>query len=179
MAEPVLGRERFDVVCLLDQVEPDVRRLLHRFRIPAEDAQDLVQDSVVSLLVRRDEISSPLPWFLATLKNRCLQYWRRRRRSLLRAMDVGLLEEIAPHRAPEQERSDLRRDLGGALEGLTPRCRQILRLRYGYDYTGPEIADRLGARESAVRQATLRCLSALSRNLIARDSPTEAVACSR
>jgi RNA polymerase sigma factor (sigma-70 family) len=177
--EPFLGRDRFDVACLLEQLEPDVRRLLWRFHVPAEDAEDLLQDAVVSFLLRREEISTPEPWFLATLKNRCLQYWRRRRRSLLRAIDAGLLEEIGPTAAPEQERADLRRDLDGALGGLTPRCRKILKLRYGYEYTGPEIASQIGAREDTVRQATLRCLSALSRNLTARSSSPEGTACSR
>ena len=156
-----------------------MRRTLWRFRIPAEEAEDIVQDCVVSFLLKRDEISTPEPWFLVTLKNRCLQHWRRRRRSLLRAIDAGLLEEIAPSTPPDQERSDLRRDLGGALENLTARCRRILKLRYGYDYTGPEIASRIGAREDSVRQATLRCLSALSRNLTARDAGREVRACTR
>jgi RNA polymerase sigma factor (sigma-70 family) len=172
LQEPFLGRDRHDVAYLLEQLEPEVRRTLRSFRIPAEDAEDILQDSVVSFLLRSAEISAPGPWFLTTLRNRCLQFWRRRRRSLLKAIDAGLLAEIAPGAAPDQERSDLRHDLGCALGDLTPRCRKILKLRYGFDYTGPEIASRLGSREDAVRQATLRCLSALSRRLTSlHDSP--------
>jgi RNA polymerase sigma factor (sigma-70 family) len=179
LQEPFLGRDRDDVAAVLERVEPDVRRIVWRFRVPAEDAQDLIQDCVVSLLLRRHEVASPEPWFLATVKNRCLQYWRRRRRSLLRAIDAGLLEEIGPTTGPEQERCDLRRDLGGALEGLTPRCRRILKLRYGFDFTGPEVASRIGARQDAVRQATLRCLSALSKRLTRPAVGQEAPTCSR
>jgi RNA polymerase sigma factor (sigma-70 family) len=151
----------------LAEAEPELRALLWRFRVPPDDAQDLLQDTILAFLLRRERVLSPTPWLLTTLKNRCLQYWRKRRRSLLVAVDSALLDDLGPSRAPEQERSDLRRDLSGALDRLTPRCRQILRLRYGFEYTGPEIADRLGAKAPAIRQATLRCLSALSRRLTA------------
>ena len=46
------------------------------------------------------------------------------------------------------------------------RCRSILRLRYGLDCAGDEIAQRLGYKANTVRQATLRCLSALSHRLL-------------
>lgn len=67
---------------------------------------------------------------------------------------------------PHSQR-DLRRDLRGALAGLPARCRTLLGLRYGLDRTSPEIAERLGARAASVRKATRRCLSALSRSLVA------------
>jgi len=169
LGESLRGAPSDDLGDLLEEIEPEFRALVRRFRIPEADADDLVQEALLTFLVKRASVVSPRPWLIAVLRNRCLLYWRRRRRGLIQAVDAALLEELGPGVAPAQQRSDLRHDLGSALAELTPRCRRILRLRYGLDYTGPEIASKLESRVDTIRQATLRCLSALSRCLTARE----------
>jgi DNA-directed RNA polymerase specialized sigma24 family protein len=60
--------------------EPEMSRP-DALRIPAQDAEDLLQDAVLVFWAKRDSIASPAPWLLATLRNRCLFYRRKRRRS--------------------------------------------------------------------------------------------------
>lgn len=166
MRQPSAGSGPDDLTALLERLDPELRRTLLRFRIPAQDAEDLLQDVLLSYLAKRDTVASPAPWLLGTLRNVCLLYWRRRRRALVQAIDAGLLDEMAGADSLRQEQRDLARDLSGAVAKLPARCRSILRLRYGLEYCGPEIAERLGYRADTVRQATLRCLTALSRQLL-------------
>lgn len=178
MRQPVAGVRPEDLTGTLEQLEPEIRQILVRFQIPAQDAEDLLQDVALIFLTKQATITwgSAAPWLLATLRNRCLKYWRQRRRTLIQAIDTGLLEEVAGSSAPEQERGDLLRDLTGAVSHLPGRCRSVLRLRYGLDCEGPEIAQHLGYRQDTVRQVTLRCLSALSRRLLSTGFGHEAYA---
>ena len=160
------GTDPDPLTTTLERLEPEFRETLVGFHVPAQDAEDPLQDVLLVYLVKRDEIASPRPWLLATLRNRCLKYWRSRRRRLIEAVDESLLEELAGGARGGQETRDLRRDLSSALSHLPDRCRSILRLRYGLECGGDEIAERLGYKSNTVRQATLRCLSALSSRLL-------------
>ncbi len=175
MRQSVAGRQPDDLTTVLEHLEPELRRVLLRFRIPAQDAEDLIQDTLLVFLTKRASIESPAPWLLATLRNRCLVYWRSRRRRLIEAIDAGLLEVVAGGQQGNQDRRDLARDLSGAVSQLPNRCRSILRLRYGLECGAPEIAERLGYRPDTIRQATLRCLSALSKQLLSTGYAKEAV----
>jgi len=163
---PPFDRRRQTVAALPDLLEslrPDLRAIRCRYRIPDEESDDLLQDTALALIARRDPVREPRRWLLATFRNRCRMYWRSRRRSFLRAIDTGLLEELAGGEAPEQERRSLRLSLTRALSTLPERCRSILGLRYAANCTHREIASRLGIpKQATVRQAALRCLSALS-----------------
>jgi len=161
--QAVSGRGPDDLSTTLERLEPEFRALLTRFRIPAQEAEDILQDTILALLTHRASVTFPRTWLIATFRNRCLLYWRNRRREMLRLFDAGLLEEMSECVAPEQDGADLRRDLNCALDRLPRRCRRLLGLRYGLDCRAPEVAARLGYKADTVRQATLRCLSALTR----------------
>jgi RNA polymerase sigma factor (sigma-70 family) len=163
------GPQDDELPALLESLESEVRRVLVRFRVPSQDAEDLLQDTLLVFLTKRPSITAPGAWILAALRHRCLVYWRSRRRRLLEAIDGSLLEEMAGPGPDDHGRSDLARDLSGALSHLPDRCRSVLRLRYGLECDSREIATRLGYQASTVRQVTLRCLSALSRQLLASD----------
>lgn len=156
-----------ELPALLEDLRPDFRAIRARYRIPEAEGDDLLQDTALAVVTRRQALREPRRWILATYRNRCRLYWRARRRNLLRAVDTGLLEELAGGGAADQERRTLRRSLSQALASVPARCRSILGLRYGLDCTHREVAATLGIRkESTVRQATLRCLSALSAVLL-------------
>lgn len=163
------GPQDDELAALLENLEPEVRKVLVRFRVPSQDAEDLLQDTLLVFLTKRASIVSPGAWILSALRNRCLVYWRTRRRRLLEVIDESLLEEVAGPAPDAYSRSDLARDLSGALSHLPDRCRSVLRLRYGLECDSGEIASRLGYRAGTVRQVTLRCLSALSRRLLSTD----------
>ena len=152
---------------LLEEIQPRLRAVLASFRIPFADAEDLLQQTVLTFLIKREEIQNPSRWLVGTLRNRCLMYWRTHRRRLYESVDAAILESIAEPERPEQERLDLSRDLNAVLRKLSPRCRSVLRLRYGLGCDPAETAERLGYRSSGIYKIMERCLASLTRRLIA------------
>jgi RNA polymerase sigma factor (sigma-70 family) len=152
---------------LLAKLEPRVNRLFVRFGVPTQDAEDLLQEALLGLVSSPEQIHNPEQWLMGTLRNRCLLYWRRRRRALYQAMDTALLEASAKPCPGDQERSDVRRDLEILVSRLPERCRSIFHLRYRVGCENSEMAQQLGYRAASLRMITLRCLSALTRHLVA------------
>lgn len=151
---------------LLQGLEPRFRAVLARFRIPEQDVEDLVQQALLTYVRKRHTVRNPEAWLVGTLRNRCLKYWRARRRSLYTAVDSAILESMAGEGAPGQERADIRHDLECAMRALRPRCRSILGLRYGLGCEPRETARRLGYKESSIYKLMERCLAALSSRLL-------------
>lgn len=147
---------------VLAALEAPLARTLSRFRIPAQDAEDLLQETLLLYVTKQAEVLDPCAWISTTLRNRCVIYWRRRRRSLVETFDDVVLESLGAREAAHPARCQLTRDLSQAISRLPERCRNVLRLRYALDCDGPEIAERLGYQDSSIRQVTHRCLSALS-----------------
>jgi RNA polymerase sigma factor (sigma-70 family) len=151
---------------LLHELEPELRRTFVRFRIPEQDCEDLLQDCLLAFVRKQQDLHAPGIWLSKALSNRCLNYWRSRRRAFLEAVDATALEEIAGSCDPDDERVGLARDLTCAISGLPRHCRSILRHRYGLDKDSPEVAQSLGYSPTSIRQVTHRCLSALTRRLL-------------
>ena len=92
MRQPTTGGAAESVPELLDRIEPEIRQVLVRLRIPAQDAEDLIQETLLAFVAKRAAIANPVPWLLATLRNQCLLYWRRRRRRF--AFDRPRIEQV-------------------------------------------------------------------------------------
>lgn len=152
---------------LLRRIRPRLLRVLARFRIPPQDAEDLLQETFVILVTKWDTIRNREAWLLVTLNNRCIMYWRRQRSRLCDAVDAAILELIAEPESPGQEDASLRVDLDHLLSRISERCRTLLRLRYGLGHTSAETADQTGYCASSVRKITRRCLVELGRHLTA------------
>lgn len=153
------------IVEFLDRLRPRIQYILHRYRIPSVEAEDLVQQALLAMLYKTDHIRNPEAWLLGTVKNKCRLYWRSEGRRLCDAVDLALLEWLSEAEPPSQERADLRQDLAGLIRQLPDRCRNVLRLRFGLGYESDEVASALGYRPSSVRKVTNRCLAALARSL--------------
>lgn len=151
---------------LLQKVQPTLKQILGRYQIPPEDAEDVLQDTLLTLLYKWDTVIKPEAWLIGTLRRRCIMYWRSRRSRLYEAVDEAILELVADAERPAQDQAVLRRDLERTLVRLRPRCRAILRLRYGLGLKPNEIAEQLGYRQSSVRKVANRCLAALVRQLV-------------
>lgn len=151
---------------LLERVQPRLKRILCRYRIPAQDAEDILQETFLILVSKWGSIRSPEAWLLATMANRCIIYWRRCRSRLWDLVDTTVLELLAENEAPAQDGADLRADLETLLANLPDRCRSLLRLRYGLGCSAAETAERTGYCKSSVRKVTRRCLSALTAQLL-------------
>ena len=151
----------------LRRMEPRLKRLLGTYHIPPEDAEDLLQDTLVALLYQWERVRDPECWLIGTLRRHCLMYWRNNRRRIYSAVDSSVLEWLSEPVAPSQERSDMLCDLESLLDRLPSRCRSLLRLRFRLGFEPPEIARTLGYRTSSIGKITHRCLAALSRELFA------------
>lgn len=167
------AREECSLEELLRGLEPRFRMVFARFRIPVQDSEDLLQQALLTYVRKRGTVRDPERWLLGTLRNRCLKYWRARRRCLYSAVDKAMLESVATSGRSPQEQADLRHDLNTALGRLRPRCRTILELRYGLGCAPQETAQRLGYKKSSIYKLVERCLAALSSQLL-RVPPTRA-----
>jgi len=168
------SREPDELPALLERVSPDLARVLYRFRIPAQDSDDLLQELVVQFLENRRRVESPEAWLVGTFKFRCALYWRRRRRNLVEAIDGAILDELAGGSPARQEHDDLSRDLSRAIDELSERCRSFIRLRYGLGYENPEVAERLGYSKTGIRKISSRCLDALTDEILSIEPAMEA-----
>ncbi len=162
LSETVLPFEEF-----LRTVEPKLKRLLSQYRIPSEDAEDVLQQSLLALLYQWERVRDPESWLFGTVKRHCFMYWRMRRRRIYSAVDSTILEWLSEPLAPSQERADLLNDLENLIDRLPTRCRSLLRLRFRLGYEPLEVARKLGYRASSIGKITTRCLAALSRELLA------------
>ncbi|MEM7050666.1 MAG: sigma-70 family RNA polymerase sigma factor [Acidobacteriota bacterium] len=151
---------------LLTRSRSKLSRILYRYRIPAQDAEDLLQETFLILVSQWESIRNPDAWLAITLRNRCVIYWRRHKIRLYDMVDDAILEFLSDGEAPEQEKAELRVDLDGLLERLPERCQRVLRLRYGLGCSAAEVGKRLGYQPSSVPKVTHRCLSQLADQLV-------------
>lgn len=150
----------------LERLRPKLCRILSQFRVPPSDSDDLVQQALLALVYGWDSIREPEAWLVGTLRNKCLLYWRQRRRCLYEAVDTVLLEWIADADRPDQDRIEVAYDLDVLLAKLPERSRRLLELRYREGYTPAEIAEKLGYSPKSISKITQRSLALLSRELL-------------
>lgn len=145
------------------RVRHRLETVLAHFRIPPQDAEDLVQDAVIGLLRKRDQVRDPELWLLGAVRKECLMYWRTHRRRLEQALDdvAFFLED-----EPAQERRMLTDDLNRAIQTLRPRCQSLLKLRYRLGFATHEVAASLGCTLSSIDNITRRCLATLSQRML-------------
>jgi len=154
-----------EVVELLKRLQEALGVIVRKYRIPAEDAQDVVQEAILAYLERREQITQPERWLLATVRLMCCRYWRSRRRQLLWAIDEALLAEVPDPAGMPQDHLGLTQDLERVLRRSSERCQKLLRLRYGLDLKFRGVGAALGLEPETAKRGTLRCLSALGHSL--------------
>jgi RNA polymerase sigma factor (sigma-70 family) len=150
---------------LVQRFNSRARAITGFHRIPAQDADDLLQQTYLTFLVRRDEVRNPEAWLAGTLNQRCLMFWRSRRRSWLSTAPDEFLEAKARVDSPRQDQLMLRRDLSKAVSRLPSRWRALINLKYGLGLDSRETARRLGYRYSGIYTITKRCLAALAEEM--------------
>ncbi|HRC87527.1 MAG TPA: sigma-70 family RNA polymerase sigma factor [Thermoanaerobaculia bacterium] len=163
---PTSAREDRNFDQFLREVQPKLAQILARYRIPAQDAEDVLQETLLTYVHKYDEVRNPEAWLVVTLRNRCLIYWRRKRKQFYQAVDTAILELLSEPEAPSQQRAELHYDLERLIAHLPDRCQSLLKLRYGLGCSSIEVADRMGYRQSSIRKVTSRCLHALTKELL-------------
>ncbi len=145
---------RFELFYAEHRVE--VMRLLRR-RLGRERAEDAFQETFLRALqaYRRLEHGEHLrAWVLTIARNVAIDTLRRARPAD-RELEEAAAEDIRP--AYEQ--------LAALTDGLPPKERAAVVLRYGYDLPYDQIADALGSSEDAARQAASTGVRRLRRRI--------------
>ena len=127
-------------------------------RVPAQEAEDLVQDVFVKALAKLHTLTKPeaIGAWLATLaRNRAADFYRSRKRH------ATLPDEI---RAPLRHDMDAREVLA-AIRALPESYCETLIMRLVQGMTGPEIADRTGLTPGSVRVNLHRGMKMLRKRL--------------
>jgi RNA polymerase sigma-70 factor (ECF subfamily) len=134
----------------------------NRLRGAPEDAEDLVQETLVALHTRRDSYDQNYPllaWLYAIARYRLIDHLRRakhRRHDTLDGFDPGEAD-------PEYEASDARRDVATLLERLPEKQRTAIRMVKLEEKSVREAAELTGLSESDVKISIHRGLKALTR----------------
>jgi len=162
---------------LLDGLIPELTPLLWQVAraagLGAEDAEDVVQSSWVSLLSHLDTIREPgaiTAWLVTTTRREAWRVAAARRKT--RLADTEQLADIPDPRPSPEDTALLdaeQRALWGALRTLSPRCQELLRIvafvpRPDYD----AVAVQLRMKRGSIGPNRRRCLDKLGQAL--RDS---------
>jgi RNA polymerase sigma-70 factor (ECF subfamily) len=122
-------------------------------------AEDVFQEVALLALHKREEIGDVqhfLGWMRLTSRHRALKSLRRRRHHLL--LDEALLDRLEEHWAEYDAPAgtDLVDALRHCLERLSPKARDLVRLRYGEGVSGRMLAEAVGQSLNTVYVALSR-----------------------
>lgn len=125
-----------------------------------DESKDIVQDCFTSLIKNNPDISSPRTYLYSSVRNRCIDLLRSRKRERTAPMDD--LSQISDEEA--QRRSEIEVQLWEAIDALPPKRRELLLLhkRDGLKYS--DIARLKGLSENTVRNQIFRAIESLRRN---------------
>jgi RNA polymerase sigma factor (sigma-70 family) len=135
----------------------------NRLRGAPEDAEDLVQETLIALHTRRDSYDPAYPltaWLFAIARYRLIDHLRRlRRRGVHASIDDMELGETDPDYAA----SDARRDVAVLLDMLPPKQRTAIRLVKLEERSVKEAAAETGYSESDIKISIHRGMKTLMR----------------
>lgn len=128
-----------------------------KFRVPDTDAEALAHDVLISYLRRSSTVMELRRWLIGAICYASRHYWR------LNGRTVPVEDEVEAERAdPASLRivDSLTDQLAAreALECLTPRCQEVLHMRYFEGCTVAEVASRLGIKPKSAQKLITKCL---------------------
>lgn len=147
---------------LLEELAPILRRTASRAIHSAADAEDVVQDTLLAMHLRRhtwDESRPLLPWVRAIARNKLIDHARRSRQHAHRSIDAvaDTLAAVCPRRTTDYLDADR------ILADLKGRKREIVVSISIEGASARQVAERFGMSEGAVRVAYHRGLRAMNR----------------
>lgn len=140
------------------------RRVLARASMSGEDTEDVVQETLLALHLKRhtwDESQPLLPWVKAIARNKMVDTLRRRGGSVHVAID-DLGDSLADDRAQD---AALSVEISSAVTHLKQREREIVVAMSLEGASARDLALRFGMSEGAVRVALHRALKTLAKAL--------------
>lgn len=141
------------------------RRGLQRAGMPADDAEDVVQETLLAIHLKRQtwRPDEPVgPWIRAIARNKLIDALRRRGRRG-REVDIDDLSDVLA--APAERDDSLTRDVVRHLDALSSGQRQVVQAIAVEGVSIRDTAARLLMSEGAVRVALHRGLASLAAKL--------------
>jgi RNA polymerase sigma-70 factor (ECF subfamily) len=138
-----------------------VRRGFAGVGVARDDVEDVVQDTLLAIHLKRHtwDAAMPLgPWVLAIARNKMIDDLRRRGRRPEVPIDLTQFDI----EGDDQQASIDAQDVTRILNGLSDRNRDIVQSISIDGHSARDVADRLGMTEVAVRVALHRSLKALA-----------------
>jgi len=138
-----------------------VRRGFAGVGVPRDDVEDVVQDALLAIHLKRhtwDPAMTLGPWVLAIARNKMIDDLRRRGRRPEVPIDLQQFDI----EGEDQQASIDAHDVGRILNGLSERNRDIVRAISIDGHSARDVAERLGMTEVAVRVALHRSLKTLA-----------------
>lgn len=163
------AEEPLEVV--LARLRPRLSRVLGLFRIPCQDAEDVLQDALFVALEKWDTVRQKDLWLLGTVRYKCILYWKRQRARREEAMEAPVLESLAEPQPPPQDRLELLQQIEIMTGFLEDHHREALWLRYAMGLKTAEVAERMGYCPASMRKLLGRSLARLQRRLDPAPSP--------
>ena len=129
----------------------------YKFQVPDSEAETLVHDVLITYLRKSNDVIELRSWLIGAICHASRHYWRLNGR-VIDTGDYADLERVDP--ASVRILDSLPDQLAAreALECLTPRCQDVLRLRYFEGCTVPEIAQTLGVTSKYAQKLITKCL---------------------
>lgn len=178
------GGDRVAMEELLGSVAPSIRRFAARMCRNDADADDVLQDALLSIAMQLDSFEgrSSLPtWAFTIARTACLR--RRRGKKNQPAEEDGLLATAASAEPGPEDRAasgETSAMVAQALAGLSDEHREVLLLRDAEGLTAPEASAILGVSVDALKSRLHRARAALRtalRPALEADAPPSGPSC--
>lgn len=130
-----------------------------KFKVPDSEAEALVHDVLFSYLKKTDVVDLR-SWLIGAICHASRHYWRLNGRTVDADFDldridpasVRILDSLPDQLAARQ-----------ALECLSPRCQEVLQMRYFEGCSIIEVAERIGLKPKSAQKLITKCLRAAER----------------
>lgn len=140
-----------------------------RLRSAPEDAEDLVQETLIAIHTRRDAYDASYPvtaWIYAIARYRLIDHWRRNKK---RGEQIPIDDVPSLFTAATDEASDAKRDVMRLLDTLPPKQREAIRLVKLEGVSVKDAAAQTGLSESDVKVSAHRGLKTLMKMMAASE----------
>ena|SRR5216684_2708674 len=131
---------------------------VQKFGIAESEAETLAHEVFLTYLKRREMIRDLRPWLVGAICHACRYYWRTHQRVPPEQADAIDLDRADPSSARILDSLPDQLAAREALECLSPRCQEILRLRYFDGCSIIEVAERLGVNPKYAQKMISKCL---------------------